>query len=145
MHQAPRPHSTPLYSYQARPVSHRAPRSHRAPTSGRTYAVAISGTVLAVLGAAALSAGGPASADGTTRDAGNVVASQWPGGFTAGVTVTRLGGDLSSWRVTWDYGSGQQITQPWNASVTQVGTLVAVTGLPGSGRVHAGATISFGF
>lgn len=48
------------------------------------------------------------------------VENEWPGGFTAGVTVTNLGDPLDGWDLSWRFPSGQQVTQAWNAAVSAV-------------------------
>ncbi|WFE20057.1 cellulose-binding domain-containing protein [Solwaraspora sp. WMMD937] len=73
------------------------------------------------------------------------VASQWPGGFTANVAVTNLGDPVSSWTLTWSYGNGQQITQAWNATVSQSGGQVTARNASYNGSIATGATASFGF
>ncbi|WP_348650081.1 MULTISPECIES: cellulose-binding domain-containing protein [unclassified Solwaraspora] len=73
------------------------------------------------------------------------VASQWPGGFTANVAVTNLGDPVSSWTLTWSYGNGQQITQAWNATVSQSGGQVTARNASYNGSIATGATTSFGF
>ncbi|MGH1556515.1 cellulose binding domain-containing protein [Streptomyces sp. L7] len=49
------------------------------------------------------------------------VTSQWNSGFTGQVTIACTGTALSSWRASWTYGAGQQLTQAWNATCTQSG------------------------
>ncbi|MFV2107660.1 cellulose-binding domain-containing protein [Micromonospora sp. LOL_015] len=73
------------------------------------------------------------------------VASQWPGGFTASVAVTNLGDPVSSWTLTWSYGNGQQITQAWNATVSQSGGQITARNASYNGNIATGATTSFGF
>ena len=41
--------------------------------------------------------------------------------------------------------SGQQVTQAWNATVTQSGSTVSATNVDWNGKVAAGAAASFGF
>ncbi|WP_062354209.1 pectate lyase [Herbidospora yilanensis] len=73
------------------------------------------------------------------------VQSQWPGGFTAGVTLTNTGDPLSAWRVTWSYTAGQTVSQAWNATVTQSGSTVTAASLSYNGAVASGASVQFGF
>jgi cellulase/cellobiase CelA1 len=74
------------------------------------------------------------------------VVSQWPGGFQGDVTVHNdLAEPASAWAVTLDLGGGQQITQGWNATVTQSGSTVTARNASWNGGLAAGATTSFGF
>ncbi|MFY1649299.1 DUF3237 family protein [Solwaraspora sp. WMMB762] len=73
------------------------------------------------------------------------VSSQWPGGFGANVAVTNLGDPISSWRLTWSFAAGQQITQLWNGSASQTGTQVAVANAAWNGSLATGSSASFGF
>ncbi|MDG4819508.1 cellulose binding domain-containing protein [Micromonospora sp. WMMD956] len=72
------------------------------------------------------------------------VSAQWSGGFNADVTVTNLGDLLTSWRLTWTYASGQQVSQAWNATVTQSGAQVTATNAAYNGAIGAGGTAGFG-
>ncbi len=65
----------------------------------------------------------PASAATGCR-VGYSVSSQWPGGFGANVTITNLGDPVTTWTLVWSYSAGQQVTQAWNATVTQSGSQV---------------------
>jgi lysophospholipase L1-like esterase len=74
------------------------------------------------------------------------VVSQWTGGFQGEVTV-RNGRTTSSsaWTATFSYANGQQITQYWNATVTQSGAAVTARNLNWNGNLAAGGTATFGF
>ena len=73
------------------------------------------------------------------------VTSQWPGGFTASVTLTNLGDPLNGWQLTWSFTAGQRVTQLWNGSYTQDGSQVTVTNASWNGSLATGASTSFGF
>ncbi|GAA4243294.1 cellulose binding domain-containing protein [Dactylosporangium darangshiense] len=73
------------------------------------------------------------------------IASQWPGGFGANVTITNLGDPISAWTLTWSYTAGQQVTQAWNATVTQSGAQVTAKNAGYNGSVATNGTASFGF
>ncbi|AGL16124.1 arabinofuranosidase catalytic domain-containing protein [Actinoplanes sp. N902-109] len=73
------------------------------------------------------------------------VGSQWPGGFTAEVTVTNLGDPVTSWRLDWGFAAGQAVTQLWNGSFTQSGADVNVTNAAWNGSLGTGASTQFGF
>lgn len=70
---------------------------------------------------------------------------QWPGGFTANVTLRNEGDALSGWRLTWTFLDGQRIQQAWSSRYTQSGSAVTVTNEAWNGNVAAGGSVSFGF
>jgi lysophospholipase L1-like esterase len=73
------------------------------------------------------------------------VTSSWPGGFGASVAVTNLGDPVPSWSLTFDFPSGQTVSQLWNGTVSQAGPTVTVRNAAWNGAVATGATASFGF
>jgi hypothetical protein len=73
-------------------------------------------------------------------------ASQWSGGFVAGVTVTDTGAAaLTGWTVTFTFGGDQQVTSYWSAAVTQSINYVTASSLSYNGAVAVDASTSFGF
>ncbi|QFQ99843.1 endo-1,4-beta-xylanase [Streptomyces phaeolivaceus] len=74
------------------------------------------------------------------------VPNQWNTGFTGNVTIScAAGSSLSSWRVTWTFGAGQQVGQAWNATCTQTGAAVSCANASWNGGVPSGGSVSFGF
>ncbi|MEU0251338.1 endo-1,4-beta-xylanase [Streptomyces sp. NPDC006184] len=73
------------------------------------------------------------------------VTSQWNDGFTGQVKISCSGASLSSWKVSWNYGAGQRITQAWNAACTQSGTAVSCANASYNGAVPDGGSVTFGF
>ncbi|WP_370882268.1 glycoside hydrolase family 6 protein [Kitasatospora herbaricolor] len=74
------------------------------------------------------------------------VSSDWGAGFNADVTVKNTGTTATShWKVTWNFGGNQQITNLWNGNKTQTGAAVSVTDAGYNGALAAGATAGFGF
>ncbi|MBK3578757.1 endo-1,4-beta-xylanase [Streptomyces sp. MBT65] len=73
------------------------------------------------------------------------VSSQWNTGFTGQVTISCSGASLSSWKATWTYGAGQQITQAWNATCAQSGSAVSCANASYNGSVPDGGSVTFGF
>ncbi|WP_214107460.1 pectate lyase [Acrocarpospora catenulata] len=73
------------------------------------------------------------------------IGSQWPGGFSATVTLTNVGDPLTSWVMTWSFTAGQTVTQAWNATVTQSGGSVRAENLSYNGNLATNASASFGF
>ncbi|WP_152645010.1 glycoside hydrolase family 6 protein [Kitasatospora griseola] len=73
------------------------------------------------------------------------VTNDWGAGFNADVTVTAGSTAITTWKVSWNYGGNQQITNLWNGQLAQSGQAVSVTNLAYNGTVGAGASTSFGF
>lgn len=73
------------------------------------------------------------------------VTSSWPGGFGASVAVTNLGDPVQSWSLSFDFPSGQTVSQLWNGAASQAGATVTVRNADWNGAVATGATASFGF
>jgi lysophospholipase L1-like esterase len=73
------------------------------------------------------------------------VTSQWPGGFQGEVSVRNgTAATTSAWTTTFSYADGQQISQVWNATVTQSGPAVTARNLSWNGSLAAGGSASFG-
>jgi hypothetical protein len=73
------------------------------------------------------------------------VTSQWPGGFGADMRLTNLGDPVTSWTLTWSFGAGQQVTQAWNATVTQNGAQVSARNAGWNGSLATNGSASLGF
>ncbi|MDI1464087.1 cellulose binding domain-containing protein [Catellatospora sp. KI3] len=74
------------------------------------------------------------------------VSSQWGGNFQGEVTVRNSGAaTLSAWTAVFTYANGQQVTQSWNAAITQSGATVTARNVSYNGTLAAGASTSFGF
>jgi len=104
-------------------------------------AAAVSATVAAAMGMVAVTAHAAAAGCQVTY----AVSAQWSGGFGATVSLTNLGDPLTSWTLTWSYDAGQQVTQAWNASVTQNGPQVTARNASWNGGLATNAGTSFGF
>ncbi len=73
------------------------------------------------------------------------VQSQWPGGFTANLTITNRGSaPINGWRLQWTF-ANQRVTQAWNATVTQNGQAVTAANMGYNATIPAGGQVSFGF
>ncbi|WP_329430089.1 cellulose binding domain-containing protein [Streptosporangium sp. NBC_01495] len=72
-------------------------------------------------------------------------ANQWSGGFQGEVTVRNTGPvAVTGWTTNWTF-AGRQISQAWNATVTQSGTAVSARNAAWNGSLAPGATATFGF
>ncbi|MGD1219840.1 cellulase family glycosylhydrolase [Streptomyces krungchingensis] len=74
------------------------------------------------------------------------VSSDWGSGFNADVKVTNTGTTaLTSWKVTWTWSGGRQVTSMWNATYTQSGATVSAVNAAHNGAVPVGGSAGFGF
>lgn len=72
--------------------------------------------------------------------------SNWPGGFTASVTVGNAGtAPVTGWTLAFTFPGDQQITSAWNASVSQDGASVSAANLGYNATIAPGGSQSFGF
>lgn len=70
----------------------------------------------------------------------------WPGGFTANVTITNTGtAAINGWTLGFTFPGDQTVTHGWNATVTQHGTGVTASNLAYDATIAPGASQSFGF
>ncbi|MET7710849.1 cellulose binding domain-containing protein [Micromonospora sp. NPDC005413] len=70
----------------------------------------------------------------------------WNNGFTADVQITNTGSSaLNGWTLTYNLPSGQQVTNAWNATVSQSGSTVTARNVGHNGSVPPGGTASFGY
>jgi len=63
---------------------------------------------------------------------------QWPGGFTANLSITNLGDPVTSWTLKWTFANGQTVTNGWNGTYSQSGSAVTVTNLSYNGSLATG-------
>ncbi len=72
--------------------------------------------------------------------------SDWGSGFVTTITVTNNGSTpINSWRVTWTWAGNQQVTNGWNATVSQSGKVVTAVNMSYNGTIPAGGSTTFGF
>jgi hypothetical protein len=107
----------------------------------RLLVAAASVAVPVAVGAASLTANAAAPGCRATY----AVTSQWPGGFGATVNLTNLGDPITSWTLVWSFGAGQQVTQAWNATVSQTGAQVSARNAGWNGSLATNGSASFGF
>ncbi|WP_432933070.1 glycoside hydrolase family 11 protein [Microbispora sp. CA-135349] len=88
----------------------------------------------------------PSSPGGTGACRVSYSKNEWNNGFTADVTVTNTGnGTINGWTLAWSFSGGQQITNSWNATVSQSGSSVTARNVSYNGSLAPGASTSFGF
>lgn len=74
------------------------------------------------------------------------VKNEWSGGFTANVTVTNSGtAAVKGWSVAWTFPGDQKVTNAWNATVTQSGSVVTATNVSYNAAIAPGGNVQFGF
>ncbi len=72
--------------------------------------------------------------------------SEWPGGFTANVTISNGGTSaINGWTLKFTFPGDQKVTNAWNATVVQSGTAVTATNASYNGTIAPGGNTSFGF
>ncbi|MFI2373532.1 cellulase family glycosylhydrolase [Streptomyces sp. NPDC018964] len=106
--------------------------------------LALLATCATVLGLTALS--GPQAAAATGCRVDYTVASQWQGGFQAGVRITNLGDPVSGWTLGFTLpDAGQKLVQGWNATWSQSGSTVTAAAADWNRTLATGATADLGF
>jgi cellulase/cellobiase CelA1 len=74
------------------------------------------------------------------------VQNQWPGGFTANVTINNTSSNgINGWTLKFTFPATQSISQVWNASVSQSGEQVTIQNLSYNATIAAGGSTAFGF
>jgi hypothetical protein len=74
------------------------------------------------------------------------VQNQWPGGFTANVTVNNTSSSgINGWTLKFTFPATQSISQVWNASASQSGEQVTIQNLSYNATIAAGGSNAFGF
>ncbi|WP_228026273.1 MULTISPECIES: cellulose binding domain-containing protein [Thermogemmatispora] len=71
---------------------------------------------------------------------------QWPGGFTANLTVTNTGTTtINGWTLTFTFPGNQTVTQGWNGVFSQQGSQVTITNASYNGSIAPGSSVYPGF
>lgn len=73
------------------------------------------------------------------------LSSQWPGGFSANITITNTGSAINGWILTFTFPGDQKITNLWNGTVSQSGEQVIITNASWNGSIPSQGTVSLGF
>ena len=100
----------------------------------------------AVLAVALLAAVAPMARAATACRVTYQVSSQWPGGFTANITITNLGDPLNGWRLEFQFpNASQRVTQGWSATWSQNGQNVTATSMSWNANLGTNQSTSIGF
>jgi cellulase/cellobiase CelA1 len=71
--------------------------------------------------------------------------SHWRGGFTASVTIANTGtAAVNGWLLAFRFGGDQRVLNAWNASFSQSGPAVTLTGAFWNGVLPAGGSVTVG-
>ncbi|SBT50251.1 glycoside hydrolase family 6 protein [Micromonospora narathiwatensis] len=112
--------------------------------SGRSRALAL--TSAGVLVAGGLVTLPVTAAQAATQCSVDYVTNDWPGGFTANLTIKNLGDPLSSWTLGFTFpNSGQKVVNGWSAIWSQSGQNVTAKNESYNGSLASGASTSIGF
>lgn len=69
------------------------------------------------------------------------VDSDWGAGFVTTITVkNNATTPINSWRVTWTWPGNQQVTNGWNATISQSGNVVTAGNMPYNGTIPPDGT-----
>ncbi|GIJ19872.1 GH12 family glycosyl hydrolase domain-containing protein [Micromonospora lutea] len=83
---------------------------------------------------------------GNSSCAVKYTANSWNNGFTADVQITNRGSStINGWTLAYSLPSGQQVTNSWNATVSQSGSSVTARNVGHNGTIAPGGTASFGY
>ncbi|WP_341719305.1 cellulose binding domain-containing protein [Micromonospora sp. FIMYZ51] len=83
---------------------------------------------------------------GNSACAVRYTANSWNNGFTADVQITNTGSStINGWTLAYSLPSGQQVTNSWNATVSQSGSSVTARNVGHNGTIAPGGTASFGY
>ncbi len=75
-----------------------------------------------------------------------MVQSQWPGGFTASITIANISStSINGWTLIFTFPGSQQVTQGWNGTFSQAGSQVTVKNLSYNAAIAAAGSVSLGF
>jgi acetylxylan esterase len=73
-------------------------------------------------------------------------ASEWAGGFLAGVTISDTGTTaVNGWKLAFTFPGDQKVTSAWNATLSQNGTSVTAASASYDAAISPGESVSIGF
>lgn len=73
-------------------------------------------------------------------------ANSWSNGFTASVAVTNTGSSaINGWTVQWTWPGNQQVTNAWNATVSQSGNQATARNVSYNPTIGVNQSVNFGF
>ncbi|WP_432928289.1 cellulose-binding domain-containing protein [Microbispora sp. CA-135349] len=106
--------------------------------------VAVIGALAGAVALAGVTTAGTAQA--ATGCAVTYTTNDWPGGFTAGITIQNLGSAINGWTLGFALpDSGQKVGTGWSATYSQSGQNVTATNVDYNAAIATGASLSIGF
>ncbi|TQS25280.1 cellulose-binding protein [Microbispora sp. KK1-11] len=105
------------------------------------------GVISALAAVAALAGVATAgTAQAATGCAVTYTTSDWPGGFTAAITIQNLGSAINGWTLGFTFpNSGQKVDTGWSATFSQSGQNVTAANVDYNAAIATGASVSIGF
>ncbi|WP_328708648.1 cellulose-binding domain-containing protein [Microbispora hainanensis] len=86
------------------------------------------------------------AAQAATGCAVTYTTNDWPGGFTAAITIQNLGSAINGWSLGFAFpASGQKVDTGWSATFSQSGQNVTATNVDYNAAIATGASVSIGF
>ncbi|MEU6424393.1 cellulose-binding domain-containing protein [Microbispora sp. NPDC046973] len=105
------------------------------------------GVISVLAGVAALAGVATAgTAQAATGCAVTYTTSDWPGGFTAAITIQNLGSAINGWTLDFTFpNSSQKVDTGWSATYSQSGQNVTARNVDYNAAIATGASVSIGF
>jgi len=114
------------------------------PRRRRQALIATAVTMLASLSTGALVMA-PAAQAATGCQVAYSIASQWPGGFGANISITNLGSPINGWTLTWTFTAGQTITQSWGFTASPASGTVTAHNVDYTAAIATNGSVAAGF
>jgi hypothetical protein len=74
------------------------------------------------------------------------ISNQWPGGFTANISITNTGPTtINGWTLAFTFPGNQKVTNLWNGIISQSGERVTVTNASWNGTLASQGFVNIGF
>lgn len=124
-----------------------APRPDGTTPPARTRLAAATAAATAALTVAGISVLtlAPSAHAATGCQVSYTISSSWPGGFTAGISVTNLGSPVTAWTLGFTLPGTEAVGQGWSATYSQSGQKVTATNVSYNGSLGTNGSISIGF
>ena len=120
--------------------------SRRRSSSRRTLRYSSRASTSCERAASATASPAPSGTGNGTCQIAYAKTSEWPGGFTANITITNTGtSTITGWTLKFPFPGDQKITNAWNATTTQTGTTVTATNAGYNATITPAGNTSFGF
>jgi hypothetical protein len=123
-----------------------APWDSTVPSASPTATVRPTATVQPTATVKPTATAGPTPSAITGNFSVSYTQNDWGSGATVSITIKNNGTSaVNGWKLAFSYAGNQKITNIWNASYTQNGTSVTITGVSYNNAIPAGGSVTFGF